>query len=70
MDINPGEYCGVSTLKGTTCDIYSKGGHFGAVFSNKFMGHVKKATLRKAGIFSPGSPRKKIYGGSGYIGCP
>lgn len=69
MDSKHGEYCGTAIIDGTSCDIFSKKGHFGQVFNNKFYGHVKKSKLRKVGIFSPGTPRKKVYGSHGYVGC-
>jgi len=70
MKSNCGEYCGNATINGTTCEIFTKGEHFGQVFNNKFFGHVKKSKLRKAGIYSPDKRRGKIYGKNGYVGSP
>jgi hypothetical protein len=70
MNQSPGEYCGNAILDGTTCEIFTKNGHFGQVFNGKFYGHVKKSTLRRQGIFSPDKARKKIYGQTGYVGAP
>ena len=62
-----GSYCGTSVLDGIRYEIFTKNGHFGKVSYNKFLGHVKRSVLRKAGIFCHGA-KKPSYTKNGYVG--
>lgn len=64
-----GDYCGETSIDGTTYEVHVNKGNFSLSYGNKFKWFVSKKKLRKNGIFYTfGKKIKKMYGQHGYIG--
>lgn len=67
-----GTYCGFTTIAPHgLVDVFTNNNQFLISKDNKFLQFVKASALRVVGIYeNPNNKRKKIFGATGYIGCP